>query len=58
MYSHVGRSIYLDKPELQWQTGQTGQTHILALRKPDGTLSGPSNTSPGNDSTEVIIDPH
>jgi|TARA_B100000700_G_C14943068_1_gene807746 hypothetical protein len=55
MYSHVGRSIYLDKPELQWQTGQT---HILALRKPDGTLSGPSNTSPGNDSTEVIIDPH
>lgn len=50
---HVGRSIYLDNPELQWQTGQT---HILALRKPDGTLSGPYNASPGSDSNEVVID--
>lgn len=50
---HDGRSIYLDNPELQWQSGQT---HVVALRKPDGTLSGPYNVSPGSASNEVVID--
>ncbi|MBE0379168.1 host specificity factor TipJ family phage tail protein [Pseudoalteromonas prydzensis] len=48
-----GRSIYVDHIGLEWQSGQS---HILALRKPDGTLSGPYNATPGNADNEVIID--
>ena len=48
-----GRSIYVDHIGLEWQSGQL---HILALRKPDGTLSGPYNASPGSANNEVIID--
>lgn len=46
-------SIYVDHIGLDWQSGQS---HILALRKPDGTLSGPYNASPGSANNEVIID--
>lgn len=48
----VGRSVYVDAI-LKWQSGQS---HILALRKPDGTLSGPYTASIGSTSNEVIID--
>ncbi|MGS0535364.1 host specificity factor TipJ family phage tail protein [Pseudoalteromonas sp. SaAl2] len=48
-----GRSIYVDHIGLEWQSGQS---HVLALRKPDGTLSGPYNASPGSANNEVIID--
>lgn len=48
----VGRSVYVDAI-LKWQSGQS---HILALRKPDGTLSGPYTATIGSSSNEVIID--
>ncbi|TVU83801.1 hypothetical protein FQP85_08475 [Pseudoalteromonas neustonica] len=48
----VGRSVYVDAV-LKWQSGQS---HILALRKPDGTLSGPYTATIGSSSNEVIID--
>lgn len=48
----VGRSVYVDAV-LKWQSGQS---HILALRKPDGTLSGPYSATIGSSSNEVIID--
>ncbi|WP_105215680.1 host specificity factor TipJ family phage tail protein [Pseudoalteromonas sp. T1lg22] len=48
-----GRSIYVDHDSLNWQEGEN---HVLALRKPDGTLSGPYNASKGNAINEVIID--
>lgn len=48
-----GRSIYVDHIGLEWQSGQS---HILALRKPDGTLSGPYTVTLGNANNEWIID--
>lgn len=48
-----GRSIFIDNENLIWQTGEP---HILALRKPDGTLSGPYNATKGSAINEVIID--
>ena len=50
---YEGRSIYVDHIGLEWQNGQS---HILALRKPDGSLSGPYNVIPGNANNEIIID--
>ncbi|WP_016899819.1 host specificity factor TipJ family phage tail protein [Pseudoalteromonas sp. PAMC 22718] len=48
-----GRSIFVDDDGLDWQTGEA---HILALRKPDGKLSGPYNATKGSANNEVIID--
>lgn len=47
-----GRSIFVDNDNLNWQTEES---HILALRKPDGTLSGPYSATPGTVPNEVII---
>ncbi|WP_024590487.1 MULTISPECIES: host specificity factor TipJ family phage tail protein [unclassified Pseudoalteromonas] len=47
-----GRSILVDNDNLNWQTEES---HILALRKPDGTLSGPYSATPGTIPNEVII---
>lgn len=46
------RTIYLDLA-LEWQDGQT---HVLALRKPDGKLSGPYVAVRGDADNEVVID--
>jgi len=48
-----GRSIFVDDDGLDWQTGEE---HILAIRKPDGKLSGPYNATKGSANNEVIID--
>lgn len=48
-----GRSIFVDDDGLDWQTGEA---HILAIRKPDGKLSGPYNATKGSANNEVIID--
>jgi len=47
----IGNSVYVNV-ELKWQSGQS---HVLALRKPDGTLSGPYTASIGSTSNEVVI---
>ncbi|MDC3189001.1 host specificity factor TipJ family phage tail protein [Pseudoalteromonas elyakovii] len=47
----IGNSVYVNV-ELKWQSGQS---HVLALRKPDGTLSGPYTASIGSASNEVVI---
>jgi len=46
-----GNVLYLDQP-LEWQTG----THYLAIRKPDGTLSGLYTAAVGSDAYQVILD--
>ncbi|WP_444891375.1 hypothetical protein [Microbulbifer sp. DLAB2-AA] len=48
-----GRLITLDA-ELEWGTG----THLLALRKPDGTLSWLYTATPTDSATVVTIDSH
>ncbi len=47
----IGNSVYVNT-ELKWQSGQS---HVFALRKPDGTLSGPYTATIGSASNEVII---
>lgn len=48
----VGRTVFVDA-ELEWQEGEQ---HVIALRKPDGKLSGPYQASIGSQVNEVIID--
>ncbi|WP_350635630.1 host specificity factor TipJ family phage tail protein [Pseudoalteromonas sp. GW168-MNA-CIBAN-0100] len=47
----VGRTIFTDA-ELEWQDGEQ---HILALRKPDGKLSGPYVASKVNGSVNAVV---
>lgn len=46
-----GRAIIVGQP-LEWGTG----THYLAIRKPDGKLSGPYTCTQGSDDFTVIVD--
>lgn len=46
-----GRAIEVDQP-LVWGSG----THYIAIRKPDGKLSGPYIATQGEDDYQVIID--
>lgn len=48
----VGRTVFVDA-ELEWKEGEQ---HVIALRKPDGKLSGPYQASIGSQVNEVIID--
>lgn len=47
----IGRTVFTDA-ELEWQDGEQ---HILALRKPDGKLSGPYVASKVNGSVNAVV---
>ena len=52
-----GRALTLSEP-LEWQTGEEAATppvHYLALRRRDGSLSGPWPVSPGGDERSVLL---
>ena len=52
-----GRTLVLSEP-LEWDAGDdtaTPPAHYLALRKRDGSLSGPWPVSPGNDERSVVL---
>lgn len=46
-----GNTLLLDQP-LDWETG----THFIAVRKPDGSLSGVYTATKGIDDYQVVID--
>ena len=52
-----GRALTLSEP-LEWQTGEEAATppvHYLALRRRDGSLSGPWPVEPGVDDRTVVL---
>ncbi len=52
-----GRTLTLSEP-LEWETAdETGPpVHYLALRRRDGSLSGPWSVTPGGDARTVVLD--
>ena len=48
-----GRTLLLNQ-DLEW--GDLAVTHHVGIRRPDGTLSGPYECSPGASSDSVVID--
>ncbi|MCF6442016.1 phage tail protein [Pseudoalteromonas luteoviolacea] len=47
----IGRTLHLNNAP-QWQSGQS---HVIALRKPNGRLSGPYAATKGVNANEVVI---